>query len=31
MLDIFLKTKNYLDQTIVDKTFPEEFYLNTTS
>ena len=29
MLDIFLKTKNYLDQIIVDKTFPEEFYLFT--
>ena len=29
MLDIFLKTKNYLDQTIGDKTFPEEFYLFT--
>ena len=29
MLDIFLKTKNYLDQTIVNKTFPEEFYLFT--
>ncbi len=29
MLDIFLETKNYLDQTIGDKTFPEEFYLFT--
>ena len=25
MLDIFLETKNYLDQTIGDKTFPRNF------